>query len=227
MRSVRERPALAGVQLPLRRDRRLQLSRTEPGTLFYVEAGCLTLDARLPDGRRQVLLTLFPGDTITQSFLPPLSDVGLTAAMASQLVRLHSDDLAKGHSRLSLSDVQLALARLLRRSALHTIVIGRLSGEERLATLLVDLALHLGRETPGGLTFELPLSRADMADYLALNPDTLSRLMSRFRSRNLLAMPTRRQAIAKSFAALKAESPLAGTLEEIYASGQPLTGASD
>lgn len=205
----------------LRRDRRLQLSRAEPDTLFVVESGCLILDARLGDGRRQVLLTLFPGDAIARSFVPPLADVGITAAMPSQLVRLQRNDLGDMPAGPSCADQQAALARLLTRSALHTMIIGRLSGEERLATLLVDLALHLGRQTPGGLAFGLPLSRADMADYLALNPDTLSRLMSRFRSRNLLTMPTRRQAIARDFAALKAVTPLAGAVEEVFAAGQP------
>ena len=227
-RGPRARNPPGGVQLPLRRDRRIQLGRAEPDAVYFVESGCLTLDARLGDGRRQVLLTLFPGDAIAQSFVPPLADVGITAAMVSHLVRHHLDDLGKVQARPSLVEFHAALPRLLTRSALHTMIIGRLSGEERLATLLIDLALHLGRETPGGVAFELPLSRADMADYLALNPDTLSRLMSRFRSRNLLTMPTRRQAIARDFAALKAVSPLAGTVEQIYAAGQrAAAGAKD
>lgn len=195
------------VRLHLRARQLIAIDAGDEDTLYLVERGCVTLSARLPDGERHVMLVLYPGDMVSRAFTPPLPEARLGAAMPSVLVRTRFDDI--GASPAS------GAPRLLARAALHAAAIGRLSGEERLATLLVEIALHLGHSAPGGYTFELPLSRSEMADYLGLNPDTLSRLMSRLRARGLIAMPTRDRVIARDFEAFLALSPLAVTLQRM------------
>ena len=182
--------------------------------MFEVESGFLTYDAHLPGGRRQVLLVLYPGDAMPRSSVPPLPAIGLTAVVPSAVRRFAAIGAASGF--------RPAADRLTARSSLHAITIGRLSSEERLATFLVEAALRLGTHTPGGHTFELPLSRAELADHLALNPDTLSRLMSRLRAQGIVSVPARGRMLVKRIEALAAMTPLAEALQHVHGRRLPL-----
>jgi hypothetical protein len=57
----------------------------------------------------------------------------------------------------------------------HTAIVGGLSGEDRVVSFLIELTLRLGTPAAAGITFTVPLSHTEIADYLALNADTLSR----------------------------------------------------
>jgi CRP/FNR family transcriptional regulator, anaerobic regulatory protein len=203
----------------LRRNQRISLGQDAGNHLFCIESGCLTVDAALANGRRVVMQILYPGDIVSRAAYPPMPQVDITAKTAAVVQRFASGGIQDASGMLieNLLGLGAATTRLLARSNLHVIVLGRLSGEERLATLLVELALELGQKAAGGISFELPLSRADMADYLALNPDTLSRLLSRMRSRNLLAVPARNRAILKSLEGAIAMTPLYSELRKLHA----------
>ncbi len=209
----------AGVRLRWRRGQSLLLRDVDDDTAFRVEGGCLTCDAPVAAGRRHVLLVLFPGDVLCRRFVPPLPDLQMTSAASSVLLRVRGQgsDGGKSAVRFRALDVAAGAAQLLTRSCLYATARGRLSAEECLATLLADMALRLGRATPGGYAFDVPLSRRDMADYLALNPDSLSRMMSRFKQSHLIVMPTRTRAIAPNIDALIAATPFGETLRELAA----------
>jgi len=186
-----------------------------------IESGCVTCDAIFPGPRRQILMVLYPGDMFCRSFAPPLPDLQLTATTNVSLKRLRSELLENERAADDLRRRKLAAAtELVARTCLLAAARGRLTAEERLATLLAEMALHLGRPAPGGHTFEVPLSRTDMADYLALNADSLSRIMSRFRASGLISTPKRNLAIARKLDALLAATPLGSALSGmISASG--------
>ncbi len=202
-------------RLQCRRGQRIHLDNVGPEPLFRVEQGCLTCDVVLASGVRHIMIVLYPGDLICRRFLPPLSGLGLTAVAPSALTRasLTLDKTGEAAPPELHASLAVCAARLLARTTLYAIAMGRLTAEERLATLLCDIALHLGKQAPGGFTFEVPLSRRDMADHLALNPDSLSRLMSRFKARGLITLPSRTRAIARDLGALLAATPFGATLQ--------------
>jgi CRP/FNR family transcriptional regulator len=68
-----------------------------------------------------------------------------------------------------------------------------MDAERRLAALLVMLGEQIGRMEGNTVSFELPMSRAEMGRYLALAPETLSRTITRFKARQLLETRGRRQ----------------------------------
>jgi len=168
-----------------------------------VETGCLTVDVRLPGKRRQIVLLLYAGEAVPPGLGSIAADIALTAALASTLTRT-SDRCGS---------LQTQVARVLARSALHVLVLGRSTGEERVASLVAELATHLApTQRPGeaaAWSFEMPLTREDMADYLAMNPDSLSRVMSRLRARRLIVAPRRNLLVVPDPAALIARCPLA------------------
>ena len=53
----------------------------------------------------------------------------------------------------------------------HAIVVGRLTGEERVAAYLIETGRMRGESRDKAVHVDLPFSRDEVADYLALNPD--------------------------------------------------------
>ena len=72
----------------------------------------------------------------------------------------------------------------LRRSRDHVLTLGRRSASERVATFLVDLAERIGE----GESVELPMSRQDIADYLGLTIETVSRTLTQFQVAGLIRL---------------------------------------
>jgi CRP/FNR family nitrogen fixation transcriptional regulator len=67
-------------------------------------------------------------------------------------------------------------------------VLGRQSAVERVAAFLIDMS-----ERQGGLRMiELPMSRTDIADYLGLTIETISRVLSKLRQKGIIRLPSLR-----------------------------------
>jgi CRP/FNR family transcriptional regulator len=199
------------------RGQTVSLASDSSEAVFVVRSGTLTLHVTMPGTRRQVIALLFAGDVLRSSFAPPLSQATLTSVGASELWRLRwtaFEDLAAADPALTRC-VHDALAAQMARYAVHVAAIGQFTGEQRVATVLVELALRSGLGTSGG-GIEMPLSRKDIADYLGLNADTVSRIMSQLRSAGILGRCDRNRAVIRDFGALAALSPAARSLSEIH-----------
>jgi CRP/FNR family transcriptional regulator len=72
----------------------------------------------------------------------------------------------------------------------HMVLLGRRNAEEKVATFLVLLRDRLVRLGHGAITLPLPMTRHDMADYLGLTLETVSRTISKLaRDRVILVVP--------------------------------------
>jgi CRP/FNR family transcriptional regulator len=230
-------PALAAVPAALhahatvlrtRRGQTLALALDGGETAFIVRAGALTLEVTLPNSGRQVAALLFPGDLLCSSFAPPYAEATLVVAAPGEVWRMRLaalETLAAGDPAV-LRYLDDAVARSMGRQAIHAATLGQFNCEQRVATLLVDLALRTGASSPGGgIVFELPFNRKDVADYLGLNPDTLSRVMSRFKTAGIIGQMERNRALLRDFGSLASRSPAARSLMAISGgrpSGAPL-----
>jgi CRP-like cAMP-binding protein len=67
------------------------------------------------------------------------------------------------------------------------LLLGRKSALERMATFLLALADRKGGKA--GADLELPMNRSDVADYLGLTIETVSRLITRLRSLKIIDTP--------------------------------------
>lgn len=209
------RPLLdAGVTVRARRRQRLPLMLEQREVLYVIRSGVLLLSANLPGKRRELLTILYPGDIFRTAFAPPIPDIALTAATAVEVARLRWSAAEQlSHTDSGVADyLTRATATLLQRQTTHISSIGALSGEERAASFLVDAALRLATSTGDGTTFELPLTRTDIADHLSLNADTLSRIMSRLKGSGIFHAAGRRRVVISDWRALCALSPIADIL---------------
>lgn len=201
--------------LSVRRGQTIALTIDGSEAVFFVRSGALMLHLTLPGDLRQVVTVLYPGDVFRSASAPPDAGARLSAVSAGEILRLRQSSfaaLAEDDGALALYFAE-ASARQTARQALHLAAVGRFDCEQRVATFLLELALRTGTRVPGGgFAFELPLTRTDMADYLGLNADTLSRTMSRLRSSGLVSHPERHRAIVRDLATLAALSPAAPSL---------------
>jgi CRP-like cAMP-binding protein len=205
------------------------LLRTRPGqalaltadrgeTASIVGAGTLSVRVALAGTSCQAVSLLFPGDLFRSSFAPLNAKAVLVSAARAEVWRLRMSALeglaARDQSVARFLDQ--AVASQIARCALHTVMLGQFDCEQKVATFLVELALRTGTQRPGGVAFDIPLARTDAAFYLGLNPDTLSRVMSRLRARGLFSRDGRSQILMRDFGALAALTPAAEALAEMH-----------
>lgn len=172
---------------------------------FRVLTGAVRLYKALPDGRRQVLDFLLAGQCFGL-FGADHYAYSVEAVVPSALAR---------YSRASLetalrSNPQLALRLLeaarteLEQAQIHMLLLGRKSAEEKVATFLVRFASRLGNGSGGAIALKLPVTRQDMADYLGLTIETVSRTLTRMRLEGLITFGSPQEVILMRPAALRA-----------------------
>ena len=209
-------------QMRTRRGQSLALASDGDPT-YIVRSGVLMLEISLPGAERQIAALFFPGDMLRASFAPPRSKASLLAASAGEVWRLRAsmlDTLAAREPAVR-GYVDRVLANRIALQALHATTLGQFDCEQKLATHLVEIALRAGAWQPAGaVSFDLPLSRKDIAHYLGLNPDTLSRVISRFKAKGLIKQFDRMRTLIPNFAALAACTPAASALIDLTGARQ-------
>jgi CRP/FNR family transcriptional regulator len=179
--------------------------------------GVVAIATALQDGQDQIVGLIFPGDVLATRLVAPLPRVRAYALGQTELVRMLATDVAA--DRLSedngpIDDVLLThVEKLWTSAAMQALTIASLPAQQRVVSLIVRLALRLGRFQGNRVTLTLPMSRTDMASYLALNSETLSRTLTRIREAGLVRLSGRREVTIPDWQALCAATPLAATLE--------------
>lgn len=164
----------------------------DPATFaFNVTGGVVRLSKMLLDGRRQVTGFIFPGDFLG---LAIGEDYIQTAEAISpvRMCRFDRKDLARMYERFpKLEHRLLAVACNEIVSAQdQMLLLGRKTARERLSTFLHSLFSRsgLGERLSGEIN--LPMSRGDIADYLGLTKETVSRNFKSMREDGLIEMPS-------------------------------------
>lgn len=189
------------------RGQRIEFAPNDPRTLWLVESGSLLLQRHLAPHERQVLLVLLPGDAFDPTWLPPMQGLDLVAAAPSVVMRAQLA-VGKPSEDDRIQRVRGDLARhALACLAQHSMCLGRMTGEERVASFLVHLACRATGDAPASRV-SLPLTRRELADCLALNVDTVSRILATLRRQRVLARASRNELVIADCPALTRISPL-------------------
>lgn len=211
--------AAHGATVRTRRGQTIALAFDGCEALFVVRSGALMLTVTLPHGSRQVVTLLYPGDLFRSAFAPVDAGATLSVVRPGEVLRFRWSafaELATAEPEVA-NYMQNAVAKQNARQAIHMAAVGRFDCQQRVATFLLELALRTGSPSScGGLIFDVPLSRTDMADYLGLNADTLSRTMSRLRSSGLLSHPDRHRGLVPNIADLAELTPAARSLMALH-----------
>ena len=168
--------------------------------VFVIEEGWAMRHRMLPDGRRQIVNFMLPGDCFdlqalvhadADHFVTAITNVRLRTMQARQFLAA-----VRSHPRLASAFWWAAVQEesILREQIVR---IGRRSARERIAHLILELhrrLLQIGE--PSNDTMILPLTRETMADALGLSPVHVSRSLSSLRSRKLIGTNGRTVRIA-------------------------------
>jgi CRP/FNR family nitrogen fixation transcriptional regulator len=163
---------------------------SEPADYVYkVVSGVVRTCKLLADGRRQINSFFLPGDvfgleaTVEHRFTAEaVSDVTLIFVKRSILTELAARDGEVANELWSAATADLRAAQE------HVLLLGRKSAQERLAAFLLEMAAR----TNGGEAVDLPMSRLDIADYLGLTIETVSRSMTALESAAVIELPNAR-----------------------------------
>ena len=163
----------------------------DPATrVFTLTHGSLKLYKLLPDGRRHVVGFMYAGDFLGISVDDEhaFSAELLEDAQFCCFSRGRFDNFIADHPRMEHELYRMA-AHELSAAQQQLVLLGRKTATERLASfllLLADRADRLAGEETDVVDF--PMSRADIADYLGLTKETVSRIFSAFRAGRLIRL---------------------------------------
>jgi CRP-like cAMP-binding protein len=158
---------------------RIPLARLGAPITFRLLRGCIALYRDLSDERRQILDVFGPGWVISGEH------VDLHECKAMAICQSRFDEIETEQNAQAIND---AAKRMLKRAQAHSLLLGRKTATERVASALLDLADQFSRQGHGGRgSFLLYLSRSELADWLGLTHETVSRCLSRFKRERLIA----------------------------------------
>lgn len=164
-----------------------------------VLAGVVKLTKTLSDGRQQIVGLQFAPDFVGRPFK---AESVLTAEAATEveicsfprrvIEKMIADQPDLQHRLLEQTLKELDQARD------WMVTLGRKNAAEKVASFLLMIARNInpgGDSSPGSTSFDLPLSRADIADFLGLTIETVSRQVTRLRTEGIIRVENNRHVI--------------------------------
>lgn len=172
----------------------------EPAEYLYkVLQGAVRTHKLLNDGRRQIGGFYLSGDI----FGMEVDDVHRLSAEAigdSRVLVIKRSAVVALAARQS--DVARELWTMTARELAHLqnlmMTLGRKTAQERLAAFLLEMAAR----NRGSDAVDLPMSRQDIADYLGLTIETVSRTLTQLENASAIALPSSRRIVLRNRAAL-------------------------
>jgi CRP/FNR family nitrogen fixation transcriptional regulator len=189
---------LTGATMPFDRNAEVY-GENEPADYVYkVLRGCVRTYKVLNDGRRQIDAFYLPGDIFGL-------ELGDEHSCSAEAITDSMILVVKRSLVLSAAERNNALARRLwshtardlRRAQHHTLLLIK-SAQERVAAFLLEMAERLSAEA----ALDLPMSRQDIADYLGLTIETVSRTLSQLEDAATIALPASRRIVLRNRPAL-------------------------
>jgi CRP/FNR family nitrogen fixation transcriptional regulator len=191
--------SLRGVRMHFNRNEEIFGEGETAEYVYRVVSGAVRTMRFTCEGRRQILGFHLPGDIFglevgDEHTLSAEALAGSEVVMVrrSCLEKAASEDMSDARALLALTSSQLSDARA------HALVLGRKGAAERVAAFLLQLANRFVSKRE----LDLPMSRADIADYLGLTIETVSRAFSEFERECAIALPSSRHVVMRNPTAL-------------------------
>lgn len=193
---------LFGVGMPMVYARNAEIygDEEEAEYLYQVVSGAVRTHKILTDGRRQIGDFYLPGDIFGLEFDEhhEFSAEAICRSTVTSIKRKLFCDAAgrDGHASARLWSVT---RRQLKRTEKHALLLV-LTAQERIAAFLLEMLERSGKMN----SFELPMSRQDIADYLGMTIETVSRTVTAFETDGTIALPSARCIVIRKQHALRA-----------------------
>jgi CRP-like cAMP-binding protein len=189
---------MMGAAMPYARNSEIYGEDEPADYLYKVISGAVRTYKVMADGRRQIGAFYLPGDFFgletddTHSFsAEAISDAKILVVKRSALVALaeRNNEVAR--------ELWTLTAHELRRVQDHILLLIK-TAKERVVGFLLEMA----QRVPGSNQVELPMSRQDIADYLGLTIETISRTLTDLENAATIELPSARRIVLRNRAAL-------------------------
>ena len=181
------------------------ITEGQPASAFFnITGGSAKLYKLLPDGRRQITGFVGVGHFLglavsdTYAFSAEAIEPVRYCRFSRPKLRLLLDDFPAMEKRL----LQLASNELVAAQE-QMLLLGRKTARERVATfLLAQSRMGVVCDMPRA-RFAMPMTRGDIADYVGLTIETVSRTLTKLRSDGLLDIPNTTDIVIRNRAAMQ------------------------
>ncbi|MBD7912352.1 MULTISPECIES: Crp/Fnr family transcriptional regulator [Clostridium] len=159
-------------------------------TLYFINEGKIKIYKYTKDGKEQILYILSEGDFFGELDLIKPSKYGFNskAIVDTKICTLSKDemkDLMVRNPEISIKVLETVGERL---SNVENLAQNLATNDvdSRMAYLLIDLLEKYGEITDKNVSIMLPLSREDMANYIGVTRETISRKLKKFEDEELI-----------------------------------------
>ena len=163
----------------------------EPAEFIYqVVEGAVRSYKLLSDGRRQIGAFHLPGDIfgLENGSVHHSTAEAIVHTTVWLLKRRGLEDVAEGDVSVT-HDLLRLITKNLQHAEDHLLLLGRQTASEKVAALLCEMDSRLSNSA----VMTLPMYRRDIADYLGLSLETVSRALSMLRDRGILSFKNQTQ----------------------------------
>ncbi|MGZ9066743.1 MAG: helix-turn-helix domain-containing protein [Burkholderiales bacterium] len=166
--------------------------------LYQVKTGCVRTYKVLSDGRRQVGAFYLPGDVfgIEAADEHVFSAEAIVPSTITVLKRSMVISRAAGDCTIARQLLELTVSEL-QRTQSHVLLLIK-TAQERVVGFLLEMAGRVSNRAE----IELPMSRQDIADYLGLTIETVSRTLTHLENTSAIALPSSRRIVLRNHSAL-------------------------
>lgn len=191
-------PELSATAMAFERNAEIY-GESEPADYVYkVVSGAVRTYRVLSDGRRQVGAFYLPGDVFGLELGTEHTDSAEAVTNSQVLFVRRSTLLTASQRNGDVTRQLLAItAQELRRAENHSLLLIK-SAQERLVAFLLDMAQRLSAKAE----IELPMSRQDIADYLGLTIETVSRTLTQLEAEAAIKLIASRRIALRNRSAL-------------------------
>lgn len=168
-------------------------------------SGVVKLTRLLSDGRQQIVGLQFAPDFLGRPFAE-CSEVGAEAATTVRLCAFPRSALEEmvGQSPGLEHRLHAQALRELDDAREWMMILGQKSAAEKVASFLLLLGRHIDPYVDGfSDVFDIPLKRSDIADFLGLTVETVSRQLTHLRKAGIIAIRKNRHVTVGDYAALQ------------------------
>lgn len=179
----------------------------QTGAIGSVVEGVVSLSKTMMDGRRQMVGLMFPSDFIGRPNSPvaPYDAVSVTPVKLCLFSRQQFERILRETPSVEQRLLEITLDEL-DAARDWMLLLGRKTAREKIATFLSILARRsaalMAAPSVDGLTFELPLTREAISDYLGLTIETVSRQITALRKAGVIEMVDSRRVRVPDFTRL-------------------------
>lgn len=168
----------------------------EPAEYLYrVASGAVRTMRFTNDGRRQILGFHLPGDVfgIELGQVHSLTAEALATTEVIMVRRSALENAANNDPRAARCWLEHA-SKTINNARDHALLLGRKGAGERVAAFLLGISERFVRAQD----FDLPMSRADIADYLGLTIESVSRAFTEMERQCAIGLPTSRHVVMRN-----------------------------